>query len=145
MNKKITLILIIITLIILAVIIYIVKEDRGIDSFSVIDKSFNSKTPIQESHSLIFYSADDPDIYIFLKLKNVNKGEKFRFVILYKLESEKQENNIFQTTDITIEKRGPQIIEVSLARIDNLYKTGEYLVELYYNEKLIDTKEFTIR
>jgi len=145
-NKKITVILIIITLIVSAVIIYTIKEDKGLDFFYVIDKSKDSEILNKTVDSLIFYSSDNPDIYIFLKFKNINKGEKLRLVILSdNLENENSKKEIFQTTDIITEKEGPQIIEISLAKSGNSYKLGKYLVELYSNEKLIDTKEFTIK
>lgn len=142
MNIKIIVILIIITIIISSVIIFAIKKDTGIDSFSVIDKSSGRSSSASYMKNPVFEQTEDTDIWIVLRLKNPQKNESYRLEIYFDGESG---NKIIQTVKIPIDKEGSQITEISVVKNESLYMKGKYTVKLYRNDIIAGETGFEIR
>ncbi len=142
MNIKIIVILIIITIIISSVIIYAINKDTGIDSFFVIDKSSGQGNSAAYAKIPVFEQKVDTDIWVVLKLKNPRKNENYRLEIYMSGESG---NRIIQASKIPIKKESSQIIEISFAKNESLYRKGRYSVKLYQNDIIARETGFEIR
>lgn len=133
MTIRITVILIILTLIFAVVFIYFLNQNSRITELIV------TQDPLNTAKTEKAFTDNRNDIFLLIKLSKVKKGEKIK-ISWYKNTGENS-NLLIQDNNILIENQGSGFIKISLVNKNGSYENGNYRINVSLNgnpEKPLD-------
>jgi hypothetical protein len=133
MNIRITVILIILTLIFAVIFFYFFAQDSKITELAI------TQSPSNTAKNEKVLTDKNREIFLLIKLSKVKKGEEIK-ISWYKNTGE---NNLLliQDNNILTDNQGSGFIQISLVNKNSTYENGNYQVDVSLNgnsEKPLD-------
>lgn len=136
MTIRTTVILIILTLIFAVVFFYFLNQNSKIAELAV------TQDPVYISKTQKVFTDKDKDIYLFIKLNKVKKGENLK--ISWFKNTEDAGKTLIQESNIITQEKGSGFVKISLLNKNDRYENGSYELSVSLNKNTERSLEFKI-
>ncbi|MHB1348229.1 MAG: hypothetical protein ACYCXK_12145 [Candidatus Humimicrobiaceae bacterium] len=136
MTIRTTVILIILTLIFAVVFFYFLNQNSKIAELAV------TQDPVYISKTQKVFTDKDKDIYLFIKLNKVKKGENLK--ISWFKNTEDAGKTLIQESNVITQEKGSGFVKISLLNKNDRYENGSYELFVSLNKNTERSLEFRI-
>ena len=136
MNMRITVILIVLTLIFTVIIFYFFAQDSKVTELAV------TQDPLNNVKTEKIFTDNSREIFLLIKLSKVKKGEELK-ISWYK---DTADNNLLLIQDnrVITDNQGSGFLQISLVNKNGSYESGSYQVKVTLEGKPEKTLDFKI-